>query len=78
MNYQKPEIEQWIPVASKIWNAPIDVSVKISASTSFHLISAVIFHMIPTDDFFDGIVTWVAQAASVASPLYIDQSHRKS
>ena len=67
MNYDKPEIEEWVPAATRLWDSPIDISVKISASTSFHLIGEALYQMIPSDDFFDGIATWVELASSVAS-----------
>jgi hypothetical protein len=62
-DFTKPEIEQWVPAVSKVWEAPLDVSVKISASTNMHLICEAIFQMIPSDDGFDAIVTWVERGA---------------
>lgn len=61
------EAEDWLKLSLKIWDAPVDVSVKISAATSFRLISDAVFVMVPSDPYFDLIVNFVAHAKSVAS-----------
>jgi len=78
LGFSKPEIQQWVPAATRIWDAPIDVSVKISASTNLLLISEATFQMLPSDVGFDAIVTWIENAASVASFLLLAMSHRRS
>lgn len=61
------EAEEWLKLSLKIWDAPVDVSVKISAATSFRLISDAVFFMVPSDPHFDLIVNFVAQTQSVVS-----------
>lgn len=59
------EAEEWLKLSLKIWDAPVDISVKISAATSFRLISDAVFVMVPSDPHFDLIVNFVAHAKSV-------------
>lgn len=77
VGYSVEEVLEWIPPATRLWDSPMDISVKISASTSFHLISEAFFLMNPPDPFFDIIVTWVAHARLVTSFLSFRMSDRK-
>lgn len=35
-NIKNPEIEEWVTIANKIWEAPVDTSVKVSHANGFH------------------------------------------
>lgn len=65
------EAEEWLRLSLKIWDAPVDVSVKISAATSFRLISDAVFVMVPSDPHFDLIVNFVGHSKSVAFTSFL-------
>lgn len=68
-----PEAIDWTAGSLKVWDAPVDVSVKISAAASFHQITGAIFTMVPSDPHFDIIVGWLKHAALVLFPVFIFQ-----
>ena len=44
------EVEDWVMIAVKLWEAPIDISVKISTAFCMRKVSESTFMMPPTDD----------------------------
>ena len=45
----KPEIDNWMSVALKLWAAPLDISVKASTASCLHAITELCFLMPPSD-----------------------------
>jgi hypothetical protein len=51
----KSEIEDWVMTANKIWEAPIDLSVKVFMASGFHSIAEAMYSAVvpdPPDSYF--------------------------
>ena len=60
-----PQIEEWIAAAIKLWEAPIDTSIKISTAYSFQSMAEMAFRMAPTDEFHEVMVVWMKRTLLV-------------
>lgn len=60
-----PEATDWLTGSVRLWDANIDISVKISAAASFQSLNEAVIHMLPTDPFFDLFVGFQQHAAFV-------------
>lgn len=52
----------WLPVAIKVWESPMDSSVKQSTAWSIRYLCELIFQMQPEDDYCQEAVTWMKMA----------------
>ncbi|KAF8076811.1 hypothetical protein FPV67DRAFT_1605221 [Lyophyllum atratum] len=39
-----PGIEEWVETSNKVWEAPLDISVKVSAASCFHVSATALYH----------------------------------
>ncbi len=61
MNMTIKDVDEWVHSAVKMWEAPIDISIKTSTASSFRLMAEITFKMSPTDPFFDVVVAWTTR-----------------
>jgi hypothetical protein len=46
----------WVKVAAKLWEAPVDISVKVSIAAAMHAVTGQTFATPPTDPKYDLMV----------------------
>jgi hypothetical protein len=59
------EIQEWFSVSLKLWEAPIDDTVKISAACSFRLFVEASFRIPSKHEYYAGLSSWTRRALSV-------------
>lgn len=52
-HFDYADVDEFLASAVKLWDAPIDISVKISATMSTTLISHALPLMVPSDPYYD-------------------------
>lgn len=55
-NVQLTDIDEWVATAVKLWEAPIDTSIKVSTASCFKMVADMTYVLGPTDPFFDLLV----------------------
>jgi hypothetical protein len=60
-----PEVEEWFSVSLKLWEASVDITVKISAACSFRLSVETVFRMSHDHPMYDAMVSWMSRALFV-------------
>lgn len=53
------EVEEWLSVCVKIWEAPVDISIKVSISSLLRQYSAKVLIMSPSDPGYGNLVRFM-------------------
>ena len=64
-NIESSEIDDWIPAAVKVWEAPIDSSVKISTACTLWQVVEITYRLTATEPNFDKMIGLMKLTLSV-------------
>lgn len=67
-HFDQSEVDEFLGSAVKLWDSPLDISVKLSSTMSIILFSHALPNMVPSDPYFDFHVRYMERSMLVISP----------